>query len=247
MPTFVTPEPSMSPNAYYAQFLAETRALREILVDGELSAAVPGCPEWELADLGSHLGGVYRFATAALVEHRGVDAPDGPRTRNELLEWFDSGVAAVTAALTSADWHTDCWTMAAPRTHAFWARRMCHETMLHRFDAEASQRAATPIATPWAADGVAEIVTMFFPRQVRLRRIPPLVNTIELNLMDAGAAVLRLGGDGIKLPAPTASIAGSAADLLLLLWKRATADQLGVTIAGDTNAVREVLATALTP
>lgn len=243
----MTPELLMTPDGYFAQFVAETRLLREILATGDLSASIPGCPAWNLADLGAHIGGVYRFATAALIEHRAVDEPDGPRTRDELLDWFDSGVTTVAAALTSDRWDTACLTMAPPSTHAFWARRMCHETMLHRYDAAASQRAATPIATPWAIDGVAEVVTMFFPRQVRLGRIPPLAHTVELTILDAGETALRIGGDGITMPSPTAELAGTAADMLLLLWKRATVDQLAVTISGDPDAAREALTTALTP
>jgi uncharacterized protein (TIGR03083 family) len=237
----------ITPDGYYVQFLEETLVLRGLLADGDLSAAVPGCPGWDVAQLGAHLGGIYRFAAAALVEHRAVDEPEGPRTRPEMLDWFDTGAASVSSALTSASWDARCLTMGLPNTHAFWARRMCHETMLHRFDAQAAQAVPEPIAPPWAADGVQEIVSMFFPRQVRLGRIPPLDYTAEIDLVDADTPALRIGGDGVTAPEPTATISGTAADILLLLWKRARISELAVTIDGDPLAARHVLSAALTP
>jgi uncharacterized protein (TIGR03083 family) len=237
----------MTPEEYYAQLQVEIAALREVLADGDLAAPVVSCPDWDLAALGAHIGGVYRFAAIGLTEHRPSDEPAGPRTRPELLEWFDSGAASVVSALTSASWDSACWAFSRPANHAFWARRMCQETMLHRFDAQASQQAAVPIAAAWAADGVAEIVTMFFPRQVRLGRTPRLDHTVELNLLDVEGSALRIGGDGISAPEPTATITGTAADVLLLLWKRAGVDELAVRIDGDAEAASHVLAAALTP
>jgi uncharacterized protein (TIGR03083 family) len=237
----------MTPDEYYAQLLVEIALLREVLSDGDLSAPVVGCPGWDVAALGAHVGGIYRFATTGLTDHRGSHEPIGPRPRPELLDWFDSGAASVVSALTSASWDSACWTFGPPATHAFWARRMCHETMLHRWDAQASQRAAGPITGDWAADGVAEIVTMFFPRQVRVGRMPPLEHTVELNLVDVEGSALRIGGDGITAAEPVAIITGTAADVLLLLWKRAGIDELPVSIEGAADAARLMLGAALTP
>jgi uncharacterized protein (TIGR03083 family) len=236
---------------YHARLLADAQRLRAILADGDLAQAIPGCPGWDLAELGQHLGGIYRFATAAIVEDRAIDEPTGPRERVALLEWFDAGLAPLLAAFETRDWDRACWTLAPPHRVGFWIRRMCHETALHLWDAEVSQGAGTRIDSNFAADGVEEIVTMFFPRQVRLGRISPLRDRVKIVLSDqTGTQAMVLQGDGsapTDAVVPDAVVRGPATDVLLLLWKRLPRVPDTVEIDGDHAAFERVFTTALTP
>jgi uncharacterized protein (TIGR03083 family) len=243
----------MQPHEHLTRLEPAMTGLREVLADGELSAEVPGCPGWTLADLGAHVGGVYRFATAGLVERRGVDiAEPGFEARDELLGWFDTGAAALLATLRAVDerdaWGEPAWTLAPPHTAAFWARRQHHETVLHLHDALGSQGAASGavavIDPECAADGVHEVVTMFLPRQLRLGRLEPLVGTLELRM--PGFAPLRLGegraGDGSD-----AVLEGDPAAVLLALWKRLPAGDPALRVTGDREVAERILAAPITP
>jgi uncharacterized protein (TIGR03083 family) len=236
---------------HHTRLLADAEQMRAILADDDLARNIAGCPEWDLAELGQHVGGAYRFATAAIVEDRAIDEPTGPRERVAMLDWFDTGLAALLAAFEPRDWERSCWTMAPPHRVGFWVRRMCHETALHLWDAETSQGRSAGIDPALAADGVDEVVTMFFPRQVRLGRIPALRDSVEIVLTDqVGVPAMILHGDGsaqTNAIVPDAVVRGPASDVLLTLWKRQSRLRETIEVEGDRAAFERVFATALTP
>lgn len=236
---------------HHARLIAAAHRVRTILADGDLAREVEACPGWDLADLGQHLGGIYRFATTGIIEGRGVDEPTGPRERAEMLDWFDTGFASVLEAFEPRDWSRDCWTFSPPHSVGFWIRRMCHETSLHLWDAETSQGRAARMDSALAADGVDEVVTMFFPRQVRLGRIAALQDCVQVVLTDQiDVPALLFHGDGTSATAgivPDAVVRGPASDVLLMLWKRLPQVPDTVDIDGDRAAFERVFTTALTP
>ncbi len=217
-------------------------------LQGDAGRAVPGCPGWDVAALAGHLGGVHRWARAAIVDGRPAPMDEaGPDDPRDLVAWFAEGAAALTATLRAADPAAPCWTFGPhPRTASFWQRRMPHETALHAWDAHAALGADLPLDRDLALDGVDEVVTMFVPRQVRLGRLAPPPYALELRAADAphGAGPWRVFGDE---RAPDAVVSAPAATLLLLLWKRVPLDSDGVTVEGDGNAARVVLGGPLTP
>ena len=91
---------------------------------------------------------------------------------------------------------------------------------------------------------------MYFPRQIRLVRIAPLRHTLALTVVDGTLPdrhfELRAEAAAPDAP-PDATIAGPPETVLLLLWKRITLDDAGVTVNGSEAVAREVLATDLTP
>jgi uncharacterized protein (TIGR03083 family) len=216
---------------------------------GDLRRPVPGCPGWDLAALAGHLGGVHRWARAAIADGRPAEQSDaGPGDPGELVPWFAEGAAALRATLRATDPATACWTFGPPpRTAAFWLRRMPHETTLHAWDAHAALGADLPLDRDLALDGVDEVVTMFVPRQVRLGRLVPPLHAVELRAADAppGAGPWQLFAR--QGAAPDAVVTAPAATLLLLLWKRFPLGTDGVTVEGDEAAARAVLADRLTP
>jgi hypothetical protein len=117
---------------------------------------------------------------------------------------------------------------------------------VHAADAAASQGATRPYGAELAVDGIDEVVTAFFPRQVRLGRIPPLPTALAVEPIEGGRWVLAGDGTG---PAPRtvpAAVSGPAEALLLLLWHRTTLDDPRLVVSGDPAAAGVVLAAALT-
>jgi uncharacterized protein (TIGR03083 family) len=218
------------------------------LASGDLGAAVPACPGWDLAALTGHLGGIHRWARDAVVESRPTEEERPyPRERQALRGWFEEGADDLLATLRATDPGTACWHFGPrPRTAGFWYRRQAHETAMHARDAEEAAGAiAAPIDPELLLDGIDEILTMFLPRQVRLGRFDAPAQVVELRASDVDAEPFRLApaGDGERVGTVTAP----AETLLLLLWRRQGPDTPGVRIDGDADAVRSLLALPLTP
>jgi uncharacterized protein (TIGR03083 family) len=244
----LTPSPA-DPSAYLPCLEQAAADFAAVLETGELDARVPGCVPWRLTDLAHHLGGIHRWARTAVVDGPTDDRhpDDAPTERAALVDWFREGADALRATLQATDPDTPCWTMAAPQTASFWYRRQAHETAAHAGDAAHSQGATRPYGAAFAVDGIDEIVTMFFPRQVRLGRTPPLAAALAVEAAEGGRWVLA--GDGTA-PAPgdvPAIVSGPAEAVLLLLWHRITLDDPRLHVAGDRAAADAVLAAALTP
>lgn len=223
-------------------------AFSALLREESLDVAIPSCPGWVLADLARHLVGVFDFAATAVVEGRESDVVPPAVDLRDLPSSFDGGLRRMQTALAGADAALPCWTMAPPANAGFWKRRMTHETWLHLWDAESAvSRTPTSMPPELAADGVLEVVEMFYPRQVRLGRIPPLRDRLRMEMADVhGSPVLFLPDADAPGPAD-ATVVGSAHEVLLLLWGRRTAETAAIQTLGDTTALQRVLSTAVTP
>jgi len=234
----------LTPTTYLPHLQHAAADFAAVLETGELDAPVPGCAPWRLTNLAHHLGGVHRWARTAVVEGPSddKDPTDAPTDRAALVAWFREGADALVATLRATDPDTPCWTFAPPHTAAFWFRRQTHETVLHAYDAAASQGVTTPITPMLALDGIDEVVTMFFPRQIELGRTAPPPVSLALEPDEGGRWVLT--GDD---PAPAATVTGPAEAVLLLLWHRVGLDDPRLAVAGSRAAADAVLAVALTP
>jgi uncharacterized protein (TIGR03083 family) len=229
-----------------AALARDTTAFAALLRALDLDAAVPDCPGWTLADLGDHLGGVHAWARGIVTTGSPSDAPSGPTDRALLADWYADHAASLLDALMNADPGAEVWTFGPrPRAVSFWLRRQPLETAVHLRDAQRAIGAPHPI-DPWlAAIGVDEAVTMMFPRQVRLGRIPPLVQGVRLELADTGGSYV-VAGDGLDPDAAyDATMRGNAEGVFLWLWGRLPSSALD--IQGDRGAVDAAHAAALTP
>lgn len=236
----------LTPAEYHDSLERDAAAFIGIVASTDPDAPVPACPGWRLADLGRHLGSVHRWALEAVrTGHAGAE-PDGPPDREALVAWLGEGAGLLVATLRGTDPDSPTWTFGPPpHLVSFWGRRQAHETAIHLVDAQQSAGLPVRMDARLAADGVLEVTTMFFPRQVRLGRIPALPDGLRIVLTDAPVTTL-LAGDGTDPAAPaTATLTGPATDVLLALWGRAGLE--GLDVQGDPTVAAAVLASGITP
>jgi len=206
-----------------------------------LDRAVPTCPEWDVAQLVGHLGYIYG-RVAFVVTTRMTEAPE----RSQLptapegeacLGWFAEQREAMLAALEIADDDTQVWnwTRNSPGPASFWVRRMAHETLIHRVDAELAQGAHASKASPEvAADTVAEFFELFFPRFEDALVQSGATGSLHLHATDVPGvewtASPRASGSVVTREHAKADVAlrGSAFDLACWVWGRLPTDRLEI-------------------
>ena len=214
------------------------------------AAAVPSCPDWTVASLVGHLGETHLWAERCVrlgdPQLPEVDPPT--RDRAALAGWYRSCADTLLQTLRTTSPDAPCWTFGPrPREAGFWFRRQPHEVAVHRWDLGAALGRYLGYPAELAVDGVDEVVTMFFPRQVRLQRIPP--RTRSLAVVADGGTSWVLHGDGVGAPTGPAdvAVAGPADALVLLLWGRLTLDDPRLTVTGSREAAETVLRAGIVP
>ena len=237
----------LPPTAFLPHLEKAAADVAALLETADLDAPVPACAPWRVVDLVQHLGGIHRWARTAIIEGRPGPERDaaGPTDRAALVAWFREGADALVATLAGTDPETPCWTFGPrPRTAAFWFRRQAHETAAHAGDLAAAHGTTRVYGTELARDGIDETVTVFFPRQVRLGRTPPLDHALAVEADEGGRWVFA--GDG-SAPADhvDGTVSGPAEALLPLLWHRIPLDDPRLSVSGDRRAAEAVLACAL--
>jgi len=237
----------LQPSEYLAHLAADGRALaRAAAVD--LSAPVPSCPGWDVAELVRHTGQVHRHK-AAIIRIGGTQRPDvewpppgAPDGHEHLLAWYEEGLDDVLGVLNT-DPETPSYSWAGDHRVAFWQRRMAQETVVHRWDGEAAVDAVTPVDPLLAADGVDELLRVFATHTDEPYEGPD--GSIAFAASDTGHTwtVQVLAGE-LTFDADDGSAAarveGDADDLLLALWRRRPLT--AVTITGDEHLAMTFLA-----
>jgi uncharacterized protein (TIGR03083 family) len=203
---------------YLTAIRVSAERFAEVLETADLSAPVPTCPGWTLAELAGHLGGVHRWARHAVVHgeqgaHPEVEAMD----REFLLAWLRQGADDLLEVLEDADPTMHTWHFGPkPRTVGFWMRRQAHETTIHTIDAlRAAGEPDLMIDRRLAVDGVAEVCEMFYPRQVKLGRTAELPIKVRFHATDVPEWSVILHGEG-----PEVAVNAPAAELYLAVWRR---------------------------
>lgn len=233
--------------------VTEGVAFRAAVAELPLSAEVPSCPGWTVADLVHHLGSMYRYVR----EHtaRGVTTPPERRLADyeaephagKLRAWWEEQLYETLDALRALEPDAPAWNWAPqPKQAAFWQRRVAHETSLHRWDAQMATGRAEPIEARLAADGVSEALESFALAGLRHAK-EPRSGMVELHSTDPeqtwyvhlrGEALALLDADSLLDPEehyPTVTAFGPASDIQLALWGRIGLDILE--LDGDLEAV----------
>lgn len=199
-----------------------TGRFAEVLETADLTAPVPTCPGWSLADLGEHLRWTHAWASHAVTAGTpDGDSPAPGSERTALVAGYRAAAADLLGVLRATDPEAPAWTFGSEKVAGFWQRRQVHEVTLHLYDALAAQQATDSweVSADLAWDGVAEVATLFYPRQVRLGRSAPLTAPLRLRASDTGGETM-LANDVL---APEVVLEGTARELLLVLWGRVPA------------------------
>ncbi|MFI5426481.1 maleylpyruvate isomerase family mycothiol-dependent enzyme [Aeromicrobium sp. UC242_57] len=128
---------------------------------------VPACPGWTVRDLAEHLGGVHRWAAAIVLSGQRL-APPRPLVEDPVDRWYAGTAQALLAALRAVSPAEEVPNFTRMgETAAFWPRRQMHQTLVHAVDAAQAlgrDEADWTVAPAIAADGIDEVLQVFFPR-----------------------------------------------------------------------------------
>jgi uncharacterized protein (TIGR03083 family) len=253
--------PVLAPGRCYAEITASTATLAALAGREDLTQPVPSCPDWTLRHLATHVGRVHRWV-AEIVRTRADEpvpfrsVPDGrfPDDPAGRPGWLTAGAERLIGELSQLG--TDqVWAFGIPRPAAFWARRMTHETAVHRADAELAT-GTTPVIEPdIAADGIDEWLTvMSAPRRrgdpdSRLAGLKP-GGSLHVHAGDVpsgqGEWLISHGPGGIEVRREhskgDAALRGPASGLLLTLTRRLSPEQAGAEVLGDQAVLENWLA-----
>jgi uncharacterized protein (TIGR03083 family) len=207
-------------------------------------ADVRYCPEWAMPDLLWHIGEVHHFW--ASVAHERMQDPSGytepARPADDALAAFArEQLEFLLRTLRDTDPSTPVFSWAPQKDVAFIVRRMAHETIIHRWDAEDAANLQPRIDAELASDGVDEFLSFF------LRPIEIEAGSVHLHATDTPGEWLVRFGDGDphvtrEHAKGDAALRGDAADLILGLWQRVPPSRLEV--IGDATALDRLMTIA---
>jgi uncharacterized protein (TIGR03083 family) len=211
----------------------------------DVGRTVPGCPGWDVGQLLGHTGWVYRWATATLL----TDPADPPHPRSiekapggdAVVGWFGESLSALDDALERADLDRTFKTFIGPRPGRWWARRVAHETSIHRWDAQSATGEPDPIEPALAVDGIDEALDTYVSRRFDVESFAATGETLHLHATDVeGEWMLTMNPDGVVVATGhgkgDAAVRGTAADLLLFVMSRR--DPADLEVFGDLDLPR---------
>ncbi|GAB1511857.1 maleylpyruvate isomerase family mycothiol-dependent enzyme [Actinophytocola sp. KF-1] len=214
---------------------ADFTRLRAV-VEGALDAPVPSCPGWTGADLARHVAEVYLHKTETM--RRGAWPAPWPPELPDVLPALDDAYRGLVAELTARDVTDKALTWYAhDQTVGFWLRRMAHETVIHRLDAELAAGAEhDPIPADLAVDGIDELVACFLayaseedPDEIAEYLADCDGRTVQIATEGAGWQV-QLGPETVTVERgesdAEAAVVGDPGAVLRWVWRRAGDDEV---------------------
>ena len=249
---------TISTERLYGEITGSTATLAGLIDGADLSRPVPTCPEWTMRQLVTHVGRAHRWA-AAIVETRAAEpipfreVPDGrlPGDQGEQLDWLNAGAAGLVATVRAAG-DDQVWTHNGPGPARYWARRMAHETAVHRADGQLALGQRPQIDPVTAADGIDEWLGFLAgpgdgedrPALAGLRG--KVLHVHVTGDQATGEWMILPGADGIAVEPGhgkgDVAVRGPAGDLLLLLMRRIPPSDPSVEVLGDAAVLDALLA-----
>lgn len=138
-------KPAMDYDGHCAALVDQAVLLASCLTeqDADLTTTVPSCPDWNLAQLLRHLGEAHRWVEG-LVRTRATEPPpdnalrvlprDIHQSPADVASWLTEGARRLADTLRTAGPDIRIWTPLPSGSPRFFARRMAHETVMHRAD-----------------------------------------------------------------------------------------------------------------
>jgi uncharacterized protein (TIGR03083 family) len=156
------------PLDHHAIIRRETERFVAVLRETDPAAPVPSCPDWTAHDLLDHMTGVALFWGAIVRDRLTDEGPaevaeaSRPAEHDALFAAIEAATADLLASLDRTPDDVPVWTWSEDNTVGFIRRRMAHEALIHRLDAELAAGAVTEFDAELAADGVLEALQHFF-------------------------------------------------------------------------------------
>jgi len=243
-------------NSRFLDCLAADFARLRAVVPADLTAPVPTCPGWTVADLTRHVGAVYLHKTAAMREGAEPDPwpPEG-LADEEPLSLLDRAYAELVGEFAARKPEDPAGSWYTPdQTVGFWIRRMAQETVIHRIDGElAAGQPVAPVPADLAVDGIDELLKVFVAYSVAtwggafadiLAGSPGRTYTVRT---DGAVWRVRTGPgrfaveDGAGGDAADVTVSGPPMAVLRWVWNReGPGEPSGVTVQGPPEAVEEL-------
>ena len=206
--------------------------------EGNLTARVEHCPEWDVADLVHHLSNVHWFwGTIAQGTLASPPAESGRPARaadDDLVDTFRAGAARLVEILGTADQTAACWTWFPDQQDvAFITRHQVQEAAVHAWDSVHAAGRTLEIDPVVAADSVDEFLTVSLPDEEDAERdgLTALDGPLVLATTDTGDTWTvedgrvpgsMIGSRGAVTDGPR--VAGPASGLILWLYGRVEID-----------------------
>ncbi|WP_432980854.1 maleylpyruvate isomerase family mycothiol-dependent enzyme [Dactylosporangium sp. CA-233914] len=248
---------------------ADYMRLREVAGAG-LTAKVPSCPGWTVADLVRHVGQVYLHKAEVLRTGAWPEQWPPPEIATENpIALLDRGYGAVTHEFSRRGDADHALTWHDPdQTVKFWIRRMAQESVIHRLDAElAHHTESAPIPPDLARDGIDEVLRLFlsYGSHTWQEDFAPALSKAtgyDIRIQAAGdpavitdAWLIRTGSEGVSVTSaspnrtiadsqPDATVTGPPAEILRWLWAResnpTTDVHQPIRVEGNEEAITEL-------
>lgn len=246
---------------YLDSLTAQSALLAEALAGADLGLRVPTCPDWTLRQLVEHLGRAHRGA-AGIVSRRITTKPDfdplsvpTPADADGLGTWLIDGAGELVEAIRSVGPETPVWTWADDHSAGFWARRMAHETAVHRADVELALGREFTLDADLAADAVSEWLSVlslpqaleYRPEIAELRGDGQILHlhSTDPGLGEAGEWVVRRTPSGPVWEhghsKGDVAVRGPVVSLLLVMMRRMSPSDASITVLGDAGVLEHWL------
>ncbi|QUH03222.1 maleylpyruvate isomerase family mycothiol-dependent enzyme [Saccharopolyspora erythraea] len=243
---------------YCDEIVVQTDLLRTTTAKADMTTPVPSCPGWNVGQLLRHLGGCHRWVERIVRTRSAEFLPDDdfrdltPYTDEDatvLDGWLAEGAALLAGALRAAGPDARIWSPVPAGGTAFFARRMAHETVVHRADAtlalgkafEVREQVALDCLDEWMELGSLPQMFEFHPEK---RELLGPGRTLHLHATDTAPEaraewVVDLTGDAITWRRAhekcAVAVRGPLTDLLLVVYRRRSPYAGSVEVVGDTG------------
>jgi uncharacterized protein (TIGR03083 family) len=223
----------LSQQEYETAFESETAAFVAAAARHDPAAMVPTCPDWTYRQLIGHVGTGHRYACGLI--SRGADSPQ-PYERIEppaqWQQWLTDGAAELIAAVRAYGFAEPVWNWqpADPRA-GVWLRRMLHDEIIHRFDADP----AGELAPELAADGIQDLLVVISTLAGTSMALTGTGETLRLRTPE-GTWLATVHPEGVSWqegdgPAGE-TLTGSSLEVLLVLNRRRPPAEPGPLLTG---------------
>jgi uncharacterized protein (TIGR03083 family) len=180
-----------------------------------------------------------------LIKQSETDDVAPPQDAGARSAWLRAGAHRLSRAVQEHGPGNAIWTWSFDRTARFWLRRITHDILIHRVDAEGVTGEHTPIAPDLAADSISDhldtLSVLSGPKAEGhpMNALRGNGETLHLHAtdVDGGEWFVRREPTGVAWESAHAkgdvAVRGTAQDLLLVIHRRATPGDTPVELHGD--------------